>query len=476
MPATSPPNADDVRQLVEERLAALDGNRDTQETVTVEWRGEQLPVPVISMPVRLLHYNPDTHRIRAQRSFDPERERDLETDPYGAQAQAYLHKLLTGDPTDPRKTDPSFAALKEDLAEHGQHAPGIISRNGVLVNGNTRRAALEEIGVDHIRVGVLPKDAGHEDLRSIELSLQLRKDHKRDYSFMNLLLAIEERVAAGKLDAVIQADFHIKPSTLEKYRWIYALVVDAIERSKVAGAHDKQLSLSFSDFEAHQGKLEELHRTYAALARTSSDEADALREQRLLALLLDKSKTDLRLIEPNFVERYMPQQIPAATPAPALRIPGTSITTPGPSQQVRALRQLTTRVLQAKSVEQAQGELVVPSDITAATTLLTGLGESLVKALDLAGKQTRVVKRRFAPADRISDACDDLALAASAVADARAASNFDSDSLDDALIGLRSNLRKLAGIVLRDSSAEGEGAAWLRAVGNLPERVVDAGA
>src|ERR1017187_4321629 len=127
------------------------------------------------MPVDLLHYNPDTHRIRAQRSINPALERDLETDPFGESGQNYLHQLLMGDPTDPSKTDQSFTALKDDLREHGQSEPGIITRAGVLINGNTRQAALKELGEKHIRVGVLPPDAGFDDLQSIELSLQLRK-------------------------------------------------------------------------------------------------------------------------------------------------------------------------------------------------------------------------------------------------------------------------------------------------------------
>jgi hypothetical protein len=299
--------------------------KGAQETVTIEWRGQPHHIPVISMPLDLLHYNPDTHRIRAQRSVNPVLERDLETDPFGASGQNYLHQLLIGDPTDPSKTDQSFTALKDDLHEHGQTEPGIITRAGVLINGNTRQAALKELGEQYIRVGVLPPDAGYDDLQSIELSLQLRRDHKRDYSFMNSLLAIDERAAAGQLAAKIQSDFRIKATTYEQRRWILEFVRDAIDRSRVDGANSQKLALRLVDFESHQGKLEELYRAYTTLKAKSSDEAEALREQRLLAIVLDKSKTDLRLIESNFVQRYMKSALPtvATTVTPALRIPGT---------------------------------------------------------------------------------------------------------------------------------------------------------
>ena len=468
MPMQNPPNADHVRKVVEERLRALDSIKGAQETVTVEWRGQPIHIPVISMPVDLLHFNPDTHRIRAQRSMDPDRERKLESDPFGETAQNYLHQLLMGDPTDPSKIDPSFIALKDDLREHGQTDPGIITRSGVLINGNTRRAALKEIGEKNIRVGVLPPDAGHDDLQSIELSLQLRKDHKRDYSFMNFLLAVDERAVAGELAANIQRDFHIQATTYERSRWILEFVREALDRSEVPGANGKALAMRLVDFESHQGKLDELYRAYMALKAKSPDEAEALREQRLLAMVLGRSKTDLRWIEPNFVERYMKATLPPVGPAPApsLKIPGTSITVKGPSQQVQALRQLTNSVLQAKSIALAP-EASAPAEVSKANELLGDIGESLKTALDRAGRTGLVVKKRLAPVDRISDACDDLEQAVSAVADARATGNFDPVDLDEVLVTLKSNVEKLSAIVSRGSDAQGEGLAWIRAIAEI---------
>jgi hypothetical protein len=212
MLAKTPPNAAEISDIIKVRLAALEEHKDARETVSIEWRGSTLHVPVISMPVDLVSYNPDTHRIRAQRSTDVTGAQALDNHPWGSAAQSYLHRLLMGDPAEPSKIDPSFNALKEDLREHGQNEPGIVTRAGVLINGNTRRAALKELGHEHIRVGVLPPDAGSEDIQGIELSLQLRKDHRRDYSFMNFLLAIDERVDAGLPSTVIQKNFRIKAS------------------------------------------------------------------------------------------------------------------------------------------------------------------------------------------------------------------------------------------------------------------------
>ena len=466
MPAKARPNAADVNRIVTTRLAALDEHKDAQETVSVEWRGSSIYIPVISMPVDLVAYNPDTHRIRAQRSVDAAGSKALEDDPWGGEAQSYLHKLLMGDPANPSKPDPSFDALKEDLRDHGQNEPGIITRAGVLINGNTRRAALKELGQDHIRVGVLPSDAGSEDIQGIELSLQLRKDHRRDYSFMNFLLAIDEQVQEGRQAAVIQKSFRIKPAVFDRSQWILAFIRDAIKRSSVKTENGAIASLNLVDFESQQGKLEELYKAFVAVAQRSPDDAKALCEQRLLAILLNKAKTDVRLIEHDFAEKYMKQLLATPAAAPALSIPGTSIKVAGDTEKVRALQQLTDSALRAKAVSNA-GTRVAPREAEAANRTMIELDASVDKALDHAGKQARLQKRKIAAADRIADAREDLDLAIDEVARARAVSQFAVDDIDEALLSLKHSLEKLGAMISRGHSGESEGAKWLAALTSI---------
>ncbi|MFF5082157.1 ParB N-terminal domain-containing protein [Actinoplanes sp. NPDC000266] len=467
---SGPANAVDVQNVVELRLDALDKS-GLLETLSIEYRDRPLPLPVIQMPINLLTYNPNTHRIRAQRALDPERDRALEVDPYGQTAQKYLHDLLMGSPTDPGKTDPSFDALKEDLREHGQNDPGIITRSGVLINGNTRRAALKELGSENIRVAVLPKDAGLDDIQGIELALQLRKDHRRDYSFMNLLLAIDERVASGHPPVKIQRAFRMKAATFERNVWILQFVREAIERSRSAGTAGAELSMRLIDFEADQGQLEELYRAWNVLKANSPDQAEALKEQRLAAMVLDKSKTDLRLIDADFTQKYLKRIVPdiVATAAPRA-IPGTSITTSPPSAELEKLKSWTTSILKAKATE-LYPALVTPEKLAEASKELKNIDEAFNSALDKAGKNSRVTKRRYAAVERLTDASESLDLAASAVAEARATANFDADDLDDALSQLQVSITKLAQLVLRsaEKAQDRPGLAWLRGATTLKD-------
>lgn len=466
-----PENAADVQALVTARLDALSSLPDVQQTATIEWRGLRRSLPVIDVPIGLVSYNPDTHRIRAQRSLDPGKEQALIDQPFGEVAQNYLRDLLKGAPEDPAREDPTFTALKESLDAHGQEEPGIITRSGVLVNGNTRCAALRELGADSIRVAVLPPDAGEDDIRTVELALQMRKDFKREYSFVNFLLAVDERVAAGHSAGLIMTDFRIRRATFDRAMWILSFIREALDRSKHVDGTGTVAQLRLVDFETDQGKLEELHRAYSSLRPKDPDAADALREQRLLALALDKSKTDLRLIDQGFAAAYLVDKLPEPpADTPTRTIPGTSIPVMQPNRELQRLKALADEALQAKAVATAPSGKVSDSARVTANARVQELSGALDAALDKAGRNARLKQRKVAPADRITDAVEDLNLAVQAIAEARAVGQFDADDIDDALTVLRGSVERLAQLVrLTDSDSSpdgaglGDGISWLLA-------------
>ena len=85
-----------------------------------------------------------------------------------------------------------------------------MSPQGILVDGNTRAAATAGSG-SRTSGGVLPDDTSRQDINDVELSLQLRKDRRRDYSYINRLIAIDEELAPGALRGRRARDFNIKP-------------------------------------------------------------------------------------------------------------------------------------------------------------------------------------------------------------------------------------------------------------------------
>ncbi|MEU0278035.1 MULTISPECIES: ParB/RepB/Spo0J family partition protein [unclassified Streptomyces] len=455
-----PPLAAENQESVEQHLKELAAGAGIQETLTVEWRTKPLVVQVIDMPLESLYYNPGTHRVRAQRSWDPEKDRLLHADPWKDESQDYLEHLLQAEPSDPSKRDKDFEELKESLREFRQNEPGLITRDGILVNGNTRAAALRELGVTYIRVGVLPESCTWADINAVELSLQLRHDTRRPYSYINRLLTIEEEVAAGRQLADVAKEFRIRTSTAEQDLWVLSCLQDLTERSRTG-----QTQLRLLDFEDAQEKLRELHRAYSKAAKTNREKAELLKESRLAAIVLEFSKTDVRLIESEFRTRYLAHRLPEslqAAPADTSerRIPGMNRTVKASVPEVAAAKAFTDAVLRAKAVERAVSTVSAEEHVRA-TAVFQDAKRAVEEALEPAGKDARVRKRKQAAPDRLHDACQDIDQCITDMALARASRSLDEESFDEAVVKLRASLDKLAHAAAQSIEVPGDGVAWL---------------
>lgn len=455
-----PPRGSHISEIVKGQIE--EAVRSNGEKITIEWRGQPKHLYVISMPVDLLYYNPDTHRIRAQRSLDPVRDQALQEEPWGKVAQDYLDRLLKCQPSDPDKIDPDFEALRDDLESFSQRDPGLITVYGVLVNGNTRCAALRELGEKYIRVGVLPEASGWDDINTVELSLQLRKEQKRDYSYINRLIAMDEQLKLGRRPEDIAREFRIKKPTLEQDQWVYGVIRDAINRSRTSGG----AVLREIDFEDHQEKLRELYRTYMKVAATDQDAAEALKETRLAMIVLGYAKTDLRFVQPDFYEKYLDSKLsaeikPTVDAPTSIRIPGLDVEVPGAGPQARVTKALTDKLLKAKAAAQSASPKDPDGTSSAAAATLAAARESFERALKPAGRDSRLQQRKLAAPERLSDACDDIELCAGDLAQSRATRAVDDSAFDDAVIRLRTAIAKLAKEARRTFTEPGEGVDWL---------------
>ncbi|MFE1558345.1 hypothetical protein ACFW6V_25635 [Streptomyces sp. NPDC058734] len=433
----------------------------TRETVTVEWNSQTAHVEVIDLPLSSLYFNPGTHRIRAQRSHNPARDKQLEEAPWETAGQGYLAHLLQADPANPTMRDAAFEKLKLSLAQFGQNDPGLVTHHGVLVNGNTRAAALRELGAQSMRVGVLPTTFTWADINAVELSLQLRKDHRRDYSYLNRLLAMEEQAQLGRTPEHIAKEFRIQTKTYHQERWILTTIRELIERSRTGSA-----VLSLLSWEGDQEKLKELERLYKTLSEVERDEAEVIREWRLAAILMGFSKTDVRHIDENFAKSdYLDRNLPESmgrggeqTPD-SIVVPGLGISVAGDTSKVSAARALNDQILRAKAVIEAPGDCP-DSERQAARETFNAAKTAFDKAIDDAGRDARVRKRKQLAPARLADACADIDQCVIDLVEARASRTLDVPAFDDALLQLRKSLAKLADQAERIDTA-GDGVAWL---------------
>ncbi|MFE8006349.1 transcriptional regulator [Streptomyces sp. NPDC057418] len=456
-----PPHAARNRELVEQRLGDVAVGAGLQETLTIEWRTKPQVVHVIDMPVDSLYYNPGTHRIRAQRSFDMEQDRRLDEDPWSDQSQTYLDYLLKAEPSDPGRRDKDFDELQASLKDFRQNEPGLITREGILVNGNTRAAALRELGVADIRVAVLPDSCTWADINKVELSLQLRHDTRRPYSYINRLLTIDEQVEAGRPLKEVARDFRIRESTAEEDLWVLSCLRDLSDRSTTGDVH-----LRLLDFEDAQERFREVRRAYAKEAKADLRKAELLKENRLAAIVMDFSKTDVRLIESDFRSRYLEQRLPeqlkpVPAAAPGRVIPGINRPVKAEAPEVAAARAFTDSVLRAKAVVRRKDKVTTAQSEQAAA-VFDAARTALEDALEPAGKDARVRKRKQAAPDRLNDACQDIEQCITDMILASGSRSLDEEALDEAVIKLRTTLTKFARATAGSITAPGEGVEWLR--------------
>ncbi|MFE5580156.1 ParB N-terminal domain-containing protein [Kitasatospora sp. NPDC056531] len=460
-----PPRAAEFSELIKTRLEEVKSSGGTRETVTVDWNEQPLHSEVIDLPLDGLYFNPSTHRVRAQRSHDPARDDALDRDPWSAESQDYLRFLLQAEPANPNRRDPDFDKLKESLQQFGQTDPGLVTHHGILVNGNTRAAALREIGARSMRVGVLPASFTWSDINAVELSLQLRKDHRRDYSYLNRLLAMEEQAALGRTPEAIAKEFRIRPATYHQERWILSTIRELIDRSKSGGG----VALRLVDFEDDQEKLKELHRLYEKLQGVERDQAEILKETRLTAILLGFSKTDVRHIDEEFLQQeYLLKAMPPDLVAVAqgsepesVSIPGLGVSVPTGTSGVAAARALNDHILRATAaVRKADGELGEGGQ-AGAQAIVDSAKEAFNQAIDAAGRDARVRKRKQLAPARLAEACADIDQCVVDLVQARTSRTLDEEAFDEAVLKLRESLRKLAHQAGRGMPSPGDGVSWL---------------
>jgi hypothetical protein len=259
--------------------------------------GKEGPFTVVSVPVAAVVFNPRSHRIKSQ--LESHDKRDIvKDDPYSDEAQNVVYELLAA--------TEGFEQLKENLKEYGQKDHGVVTRGGLLVNANTRLAALRELGIDYIRAAVLPDDADEAAIDRLELELQVQRDFKQDYTFTNELIFInellespgydEEKVAKALNYAASADPDELKRGTKRVKQCIrlLALIRETQELS------DGAVPPTF--FDDKRQSLIDLDDEYQTLSAQDPDAAEEMKYARLAGVLVGSKYRDLRKINSESIE------------------------------------------------------------------------------------------------------------------------------------------------------------------------------
>lgn len=277
---------DERRKRIEAELASYD--KDGKEArFQLDFRGERQNLKIVRVNPSILLFNPQNSRIWTQ--LDEHSKASLVRNaPDTKEAQDVVIELL-------RATE-KYSALRDELKAMGQMQPGVITIDGKLVNGNTRAAALLELGIDGIDVAVLPPTAGDEDLVGVEMSLQMTQLTHQDYSFANQLTMMRRFLDSGKTEKELA----------EKMAWIrlgekkvreHMRYLDLIEEVRELSP----VKIPYRAFDKKREHLKNLDDDYRSLRAEDSAAAEDLKWTRLTALVLGINKDQIRAMDEDFM-------------------------------------------------------------------------------------------------------------------------------------------------------------------------------
>lgn len=257
----------------------------------VKLRGQEITVRVISVDPGLLLLNPDNFRIHSQ-LIDSPLKKEVTSDPTSEKSQKIISDLLS--------STKDFKKLTDQLKEFGQQEPGLISWDGLLVNGNTRAVALRKLGIAGMLVGVLPKSANNKDLLLIQSDLQMQRWIHQDYSFTNELFFLEELRETLKLSSsniVSRLGWQSGKRSEKKLEKKFRLLELIREVQRLSST-----PIPYSYFDDKQQILEDIDADYQKEKEIDFARAEKLKREKFIAMVRGLTKDQVRIIDATWID------------------------------------------------------------------------------------------------------------------------------------------------------------------------------
>ena len=211
---------------IEQKLDEYQQGSNTR-TYNILIKNESHNLPVINISLNNTYLSPHNHRIKAQLESNKEKKESVNNDPYSDKAQNIIQKIL--------EDTEEFDQLKKELEDLGQKEPGLITREGLLINGNTRCAALKKLKSEG-SVGILICSDSAAILKEFE-------DQRPNY-------ILPKGSVAQDMYALSQCDYILGPQVTTMSAWAAYL-----GNVKLAQIKSEMESIDFSSFR-HLSRLE----------------------------------------------------------------------------------------------------------------------------------------------------------------------------------------------------------------------------
>ena len=280
---------------------------ESQHEQPFEIKGSQEYLPVVSIDIEVPLLSHSTMRVEPTLEELQEWQDGLAERPWSKEAQDVIARCVKGG----GDLD-TYNELKKSLAK-GQKRPGLMTSEGVMLQGNTRLIALRELaeeagGVQTISVAVVDeKKYGEKALRLLDWEEQHREEIKRPYALTHQLIAIHKaRHESKRQPEQIAETMNLPQAEVEKRLLAYQ-VFDAMRNLPKTTIKVER----FNQF-GRQNKLAleaimALGVKWDALVRAKQEEeAEALLYNWLLASMVGGETTgDLREIGPKWADEFL---------------------------------------------------------------------------------------------------------------------------------------------------------------------------
>ena len=220
-----------------ERKKALKELVDTKEPamtgITLTYNGESTPFNAYRIPLEFLVYNPYNGRI-------------------GSEVKSYerqYHRLNPEDPADVKviedflwnsKVNANEATMRSLLKEH-QKQFGIVTADGIIIDGNRRASLLNKLWRDqsinandklhcqYFLAIILPQDADKKEIIRLETTYQMGEEAKLDYNPIEKYLKCGDLIEAGFNESEIASFMAISKGDVLMYLRVLKLMDDYLE-------------------------------------------------------------------------------------------------------------------------------------------------------------------------------------------------------------------------------------------------------
>ncbi|MCF8323036.1 MAG: hypothetical protein K9I26_07870 [Flavobacterium sp.] len=174
-----------IKEIRVKEIENIEKNDKPIGKIEIPWKDNLEPMDVYQIPLRLLVYNKYNGRILSRtKSIENQKNKiDAETD----EGKKLIEKLLWD--SKPSKNKETLESLKG-----GQEKVGIITKEGIIIDGNRRAMLLNKIDtIDYFKAVILPVeyDGNPLEIEKFETKYQLGEERKLDYNPIEIYLKLQ---------------------------------------------------------------------------------------------------------------------------------------------------------------------------------------------------------------------------------------------------------------------------------------------